>query len=462
MHMSRVVNRRFAAVAAVALFSACTRDLPTSAPDLSVQNAKGGAGGATSGGGGGPVVSAASPNVSKRDTTLNVRILGSGFDRNMTAKWGKAGVATSDVIVNSTRYVSSSELVANITVTTTAELTKYDIIVTSTKAGKPGIGTESFEVVLELPLTSLGGSYNGAYAVNDAGQIAGWSSVRTSQVTSGPDLPVMWENGVIRNLMPAAGYSMGRSYNINSNGVVVGWVARTAGGIFPFVWSASSGFKELPVPPGATNSGASAINDAGIIAGYIDQSAVIWVNGVLQVIYTVPNQFAEAWGINSQGEVIGYYHPTMTGGPYHAFIWRPGSGVELLATLNGSLGKVWDINDAGQIVGHGPLPGDANNYAFIIENGVARRIATSAPGPSSALAISEYGDIVGMDSQGRGLLWTANGSETVLCKPIIYRTGSTSCSIYGVNGDGAAAGLKTDPNNASSAYRWTQLMALPQ
>jgi uncharacterized membrane protein len=462
MHVSSLVNRRFAAVIVVALLTACTRDLPTSADDLSVQNAKGGAGGTTSGGSG-PVVSAASPNVSKRDTTINVRIFGSGFDRNMTAKWGKAGVVTSDVIVNSTRYVSSTELVANITVTANAELTKYDIIVTSTKTGKPGIGTESFEVVLELPLTSLGGSVNGAYAINDAGQVAGWSSFRTSPTSSGPDQPVMWENGVIRNLMPATGYTIGRSYNINSNGTVVGWVARSAGGIFPFVWSAGSGFKELPVPPGMMNSGATAINDAGVIAGYIDESAVIWVNGVMQVIYSVPSQFVEAWGINSQGEVIGYYHPTMTGGPYTAFIWRPGTGVELLPTLNGSLGMVWDINDAGQIVGAGPLPGDATNHAFIIEDGAARRITTSAPGWSTALSISEYGDVVGVDSQGRGLLWGANDMETLLCKPTFYRDGSrSSCTIYGINSDGTAVGLKSEPNTASNAFRWTQLMALPQ
>ena len=460
MHMSSLVNRRLAAVAAVALLSACTRDLPTSASDLSVHNAKGAAGGTTSGGG--PVVSAASPNISKRDTTLNVRIFGSGFDRNMTAKWGKAGVATTDVLVNSTRYVSSTELVANITVTSNAELTKYDILLTSTKGGKPGIGTEQFEVVLELPLTSLGGSNNGAYAINDAGQIAGWSSMRTSQ-TTGPDHPVMWDNGVIRNLMPASGYWMGRSYNINAHGVVVGWVSPTGGGsILPFVWSASSGFKELPILPGATNSGASAINDAGVIAGYVDRSAVIWVNGVLQVIYTVPNQFAEAWGINSQGDVVGYYHPTMTGGPYHAFIWRPGTGAQLLPTLDGSLGVAVDINDAGQIVGQGPLPGSTTNYAFIIENGVARRLS-SAPGSSNALAISEYGDVVGIDSQGRGLMWSAGGMETVLCKPTVYRSGSSnSCAIYGVNSDGTSVGLKSDPNATSYAYKWTQLMALPQ
>ena len=169
--MSRLVNRRFAAVAAVALLSACTRDLPTSASDLSVRDGKNTAGGGTSGTTG-PVVSSASPNLSKRDTTINVRILGSGFDRTMTAKWGIAGVATSDVIVNSTRYVSTSELVANVTVTGNAELTKYDIIVTSTKTGKPGIGTEKFEVVIELPLPSLGGTYSGASAINDAGVVA--------------------------------------------------------------------------------------------------------------------------------------------------------------------------------------------------------------------------------------------------------------------------------------------------
>ena len=454
--MSRLVNRRFAAVAAVALLSACTRDLPTSASDLSVRDGKNTAGGGTSGTTG-PVVSAASPNLSKRDTTINVRILGSGFDRTMTAKWGIAGVATSDVIVNSTRYVSTSELVANVTVTGNAELTKYDIIVTSTKTGKPGIGTEKFEVVIELPLPSLGGTYSGASAINDAGVIAGWSTYKGS----GTERAVIWENGVVRDLMPATGYMWARAYDINSSGVVAGIAATTAGIFVPFVWSPSSGFRELPRFPGATESGATAINDAGVVAGYSDRSAVIWVNGVLQEIYNVLNQTADAWGINSQGEVVGHYYQTVNG-PAHAFIWRPGSGAELLHTLDGSLGTVADINDAGQGVGSGPLPGDTTAYAFIIENGVARRIVTSASGASSAVAISEYGDVVGGDSEGRTLLWSADGTETVLCRPVVYRGGSSRCGVGGVNSDGVAVGVKEDPYGASYAYKWMQLMLLPQ
>src|SRR5262245_47754067 len=72
-------------------------------------------------GGGGPSVNAAEPNNAPEDTTLDVRVLGSGFDKGSRAEWGIAGVPSSKVRTNSTRFVSSKELVANITIALDAE-----------------------------------------------------------------------------------------------------------------------------------------------------------------------------------------------------------------------------------------------------------------------------------------------------------------------------------------------------
>ena len=455
MRISNSLVGGFFGALSAAVLLACTQDLPTGANDLTVSAAKGAGGGTKTTTG--PTVSSASPNLAKRSTTLDVRILGSGFDRSMTARWGIDSVVTADVVVNSTRYVSTTELVANITVTSNAQLTSYDIIITSTKTGKPGIGTEMFEVVETLPLTSLGGGYSGANAISDNGVIAGWSSYIADNSNNGFDRPVIWQNGVIRDLLPS-GYLMGHATDVNENGQVVGWVARTSDNyILPFVWSAATGMTILPTPAGEDNSGAMAINDNGVIVGYSGAAAVMWVNGTMTVIHTVANQFSTASDVNSAGEIIGYYQPTWTDGPYNAFIWRPGAGVQMLSTLNGTLGLVSGINDNGQIVGTGPLPGDTTSYAFVIENGVARRLSSPALGGTTAAAISETGNVVGYDSFGRGIMWTAGGAEVVLCTPPAAARGANPyCSVHGVNTSGVTVGLRTDQyGQKTGAYQWT-------
>jgi hypothetical protein len=121
----------------VAAVGACTDRGPT-LPPISAAT-----------GGGDPSVTAADPNNAPQDTTLDVRVLGSGFDKGSRAEWAIAGVPAAKVRTNSTRFVSSKELVANITIALDADTGAYDVIVTSS-SGKKGIGTEIFAIVLKL------------------------------------------------------------------------------------------------------------------------------------------------------------------------------------------------------------------------------------------------------------------------------------------------------------------------
>ncbi len=100
---------------------------------------------AAGGGGGGPTVSSTKPSDAPQDTTLDVVVAGSGFDRGSTAEWAIAGVPSSKVRTNSTRYVTSKQLVANITIALDADTVLYDVLVTTSR-GKKGIGTELFRV----------------------------------------------------------------------------------------------------------------------------------------------------------------------------------------------------------------------------------------------------------------------------------------------------------------------------
>lgn len=102
--------------------------------------------GRLSGGGTGVEVTAATPNASTRDTTLDVAIAGSGFDNGSSVDFALAGVVEPKLHVNRTTYRSSSQLVANVTVAANADLAKYDVAVT-TSGGKKGIGSELFAVI---------------------------------------------------------------------------------------------------------------------------------------------------------------------------------------------------------------------------------------------------------------------------------------------------------------------------
>jgi hypothetical protein len=104
---------------------------------VELSSAKGGGGSSSE-----ITISSVSPDTGSLGTTLDVRVLGSGFDDGSVAEFALDGVKDPDQIrTNSTRYVNSKELVANISISNTATTTTWDVIVTN--KGKTGIGTES-------------------------------------------------------------------------------------------------------------------------------------------------------------------------------------------------------------------------------------------------------------------------------------------------------------------------------
>src|SRR5688572_16685766 len=92
-------------------------------------------------------VNAADPPAAEQGTiTLDVKVTGKGFKNGAKAKWFVTGTAdTGGVTVNSTTFVSSSELRANITVSDTAVISGFDIQVLNND-GRGGKGTGLFRV----------------------------------------------------------------------------------------------------------------------------------------------------------------------------------------------------------------------------------------------------------------------------------------------------------------------------
>src|SRR6266404_5967220 len=92
-------------------------------------------------------VTAANPTSTAQGTiNLNVKVIGKGFKNGAKAKWFVTGTTDpGGVTVNSTAFVNSSEVDANITVSDTAVIANFDIQVLNSD-GRGGKGTELFAV----------------------------------------------------------------------------------------------------------------------------------------------------------------------------------------------------------------------------------------------------------------------------------------------------------------------------
>ena len=434
---------RMAAAAALTFGSACTDAGPTETSDLSARFGKAST---TSG----PSVNSTSPNTSVRGVTLDVRILGSGFDAGSKAQWAIKGVPAPKVTTNSTRFVSSRELVANITIAADADPTLYDVIITAA-SGKPGIGTETFEVTVDqTDLGNFGIADAEALSVNDAGQITGFAAFGSTSVCH----PFLWENGVMKDLGLPAGFTTARGEAINNLGQVAGYAMVQVNGAWTsraFVWSSSSGHQLLPALNGAKNSSARAINDNGVVAGSSGGRAVVWINGAVTDIHTFATGSSSAWDVNSNGEVVGtYWGPGSQG---EAFKWTATTGMQLVRTMSGSSGEALGINDSGVIVGWGAVPGASTNYAFINRDGVPENLGITGGANSASFKVSVHGQIAGRAGSNKAALWFPDGAMLVLQPP--RAVGSSQAND--VNANGWVVGSMTIPGRRSSekrAIRW--------
>ena len=94
----------------------------------------------------------------------------------------------------------------------------------------------------------------------------------------------------------------------------------------------SGEFEALPFLPGGDNASGNAINDLGEVAGGSSSptsgaEAVVWLNGSVHDLGTLPNQgWSAAFGINESGMVVGW-------SGFLAFIWCPGTGMRDLNDL---------------------------------------------------------------------------------------------------------------------------------
>ena len=251
-----------------------------------------------------------------------------------------------------------------------------------------------------------------AEAVNNRGDIVGWSTMFDPAVNGNRTYAMVWRNGRAMNL----GEGM-----------------------------------------------ASAINEHGVIAGSTDEGdgVTVWIDGELRG-YDTPGA---PFDINRSGTIAGWHI-----GPFpHAYILTADGVTRDLGTLGGSQSTATGINDKGQVTGYANLPGDTVSHAFVWNNGVMKDLGTLNGGSESrAHDINNHGVIVGeaWDAFGNSQPFIYDGAmrqlfsgRCVVPSAINDRgdvVGTMDCSASFLWEDGVLTRLESIP--AVQAAGWTQLI----
>lgn len=197
------------------------------------------------------------------------------------------------------------------------------------RSGSPNGGIRAFRgtgttgtILPTLPTSLFGEDINAqGTAINNAGQIVGWSGFGTSGFLRHATL---WSAADVPQDLGTLGGTNSEAIDINASGVVIGksQIAGDAATHF-FIWSTANGMQDLNTTVGP-------------------------ITNVVE--------------INDAGQIIGSY--TAPSGETHAFLYTPGSGLRDLGTLGGTTSAATGLNNNGQVVGSSTLA-DASTHAFL-------------------------------------------------------------------------------------------------
>lgn len=249
-------------------------------------------------------------------------------------------------------------------------------------------------------LGTLGGDDAWAWAINEHGQILGWSYTNsTPNASTGfPTLdPFLYDKGRMQDIGTLGGF-VGFPVAFNNNGQVIGgsstagnpsacWVAFRQSvefynpGCDPFLWDNGKLIDLSTNMTGASAATVDAINDSGQIVGaatFTTQPYDAYLLGggaAIDLGHLGGDCFSEGIALNLGGQVVGDSY-SCSGDPSRAFLWEKGSIVDLnsLIPKESSLQLVFAnaVNERGEIAGVGvpvgTAPGDVWNagQAFLL------------------------------------------------------------------------------------------------
>jgi probable HAF family extracellular repeat protein len=227
-------------------------------------------------------------------------------------------------------------------------------------------------------LGSLGLGVSDGLAINNNGQVTGYSYLSTQiQVSCPPHQygqqkkcyvhpyhAFLYSNGTMNDLGTLGGTNS-QGLSINLSGQVVGRSDTKTGFSDSFLWNGKSMTDLSPM-------GAYAINDFGQIVGACASSSgsypCVDSNGTLTALPQPSNPAVgcgAASAINNNGQAIGTCSDTSS--YEHAVLWQNGTATDL-GTFGGPQASAAAINNNGQVVGWAQTSTDAD-HGFIYSSG---------------------------------------------------------------------------------------------
>jgi uncharacterized repeat protein (TIGR01451 family) len=256
-----------------------------------------------------------------------------------------------------------------------------------------------------LDLGTLGGTGSGATALNNAGQVVGYSTFAGGGENhafiyfggSMIDPGTFWPNGSANTT----------ATGINNSGQVVGHSANTDNTTEHAFLYSNNTMSDLGTL-GGTTSDAFGINDSGQTVGISDTSgdaashAFFYSNGSMTDLGTLPGGTQSfAYSINKSAQIAGWSNPG--GGSAHAFVYSNSSMTDL-GTLGGSASVGYAINDSGHVAGYSHISGDSALHAFLYSDGTMTDLGVLDPSINYSYghALNNSDQVVGYSNTSQG------------------------------------------------------------
>ncbi|HKT00810.1 MAG TPA: hypothetical protein VJT31_14870 [Rugosimonospora sp.] len=195
---------------------------------------------------------------------------------------------------------------------------------------------------------TLGGTFSGADAINDLGQITGMSTT-----ADGAYHAFVWQNGQMTDL------GVSNVTDINDHGQLVGSTNFPTG--YHGYLMENQQITDLGALPGGVYSEAHAINNRGWIVGDSDSAghpgargAYLWRNGTMRELPGLDGTYSTATTINDRGQVLGQ---SIAGDELRPVLWQQGRVIDLTTRgiTSGGVGEgaggLRDINNSDHIAG---------------------------------------------------------------------------------------------------------------
>jgi probable HAF family extracellular repeat protein len=267
-------------------------------------------------------------------------------------------------------------------------------------------------------------------AINKLGQVAGYSSYVGP--LNEPLHAIVWSRTTGLTDLGTLAHGVSLAQAINDAGQVAGYSEAANGQVHGFLWTATSGMIDLGTLARGVDSYATAINNAGQVIGYatnapppdLNYHAFVWERAYgMTDLGTLGGPDSGVWAINERGQVVGV--ADLANGYQHAFSWTRRGGLADLGTLGGLVSSAIGVNDVGHAAG---VAQDSKSqyHAFIwtAASGMADLNARLRNAPAGlvvdvALAISNKDAIVASSNAGLVLLRPgASGTPAPVLGPV--------------------------------------------